>query len=133
MLAYRVVSDNKACSHCGNGGTFTVIGPNNVAIGTSFSDETDASETASMLNAAFELGMQQQKKTVSIDDFLRLYDVAHGVVDEIRMHIDHAEYEGGMNAVNLFREVATDLRWKYADITPDPLTGSTNEDEDDKV
>lgn len=45
--------------------------------------------------------------TVPIADFLELYDAAHGVIDHIRMHVDHAEYEGGMNAVERFREVAT--------------------------
>lgn len=60
-------------------------------------------------------------KTVSIDDFLELYDAAHGVIDKIRLYVDHAEYEGGMNDVEHFREVATKLRWKYDNLVPDPL------------
>jgi hypothetical protein len=52
---------------------------------------------------------------VPIADFLELYDAAHAVIDKIRMHADHAEYEGGMNAVNDFREIAANLRWKHAE------------------
>jgi hypothetical protein len=38
------------------------------------------------------------------------------------LHVDHAEYEGGMNAVQDFREIATDLRWKHDDkVRDDPL------------
>jgi hypothetical protein len=59
--------------------------------------------------------------TVPIADFLELYDAAHAVIDKIRMHVDHAEYEGGMNAVEDFREIAAHLRWKHADKVPDPL------------
>jgi hypothetical protein len=52
---------------------------------------------------------------VSIEDFLELYDAAHAVIDKIEMHVDHAEYKGSMNAVNNFREVSAELRWKYPD------------------
>ena len=57
--------------------------------------------------------------SVPIEDFLELYDAAYAVIDEIRLHVDHAEYEGGMNAVEDFREIAARLRWKHADTTPD--------------
>lgn len=53
-------------------------------------------------------------RTVPIADFLELYDAAHAVIDHIRLHVDHAEYEGGMNAVQDFREIAAQLRWKHA-------------------
>jgi hypothetical protein len=56
---------------------------------------------------------------VPIEDFLALYDAAHAVIDRIRLHVDHAEYEGGMNAVEDFRAIATVLRWKHADKVPD--------------
>jgi hypothetical protein len=56
---------------------------------------------------------------VPIEDFLELYDAAHAVIDHIRLHIDHAEYEGSMNAVQDFRQIATVLRWKHADKVPD--------------
>lgn len=58
---------------------------------------------------------------VDIDDFLELYDAALAVIDKIRVHDDHAEYEGGMNAVEDFREIAGRLHWKYANEIPDPL------------
>jgi hypothetical protein len=61
------------------------------------------------------------KGSVPIADFLKLYDAAHAVIDKIRMHVDHAEYEGGMNAVEDFREIAAHLLWKHADKVPDPL------------
>lgn len=128
MNAYRVEPDTNVCAYCGHGGTYTVIGPGNVAIGTSFADETDASEMASMLNAAYEHGARQI--AVSINDFLELYDAAHEVIDKIRMHDDHAEYEGGMNAVNNFRDISARLRFAHSDKIPDPLTGSTNEDDE---
>jgi hypothetical protein len=59
------------------------------------------------------------KGTVPIADFLELYDAAHAVIDHIRMHVDHAEYVGGMNAVEDFREIAARLRWKHADKMPE--------------
>ena len=51
---------------------------------------------------------------IPIEDFLELYDAAHAVIDRIRIHMDHAEYEGSMNEVEDFREIAAQLRWKYA-------------------
>jgi hypothetical protein len=59
--------------------------------------------------------------TVSIEDFLELYDAAHAVIDKIKMHVDHAEYKGSMDAVEDFRQIASELRWKYDDQIPDPL------------
>ena len=53
---------------------------------------------------------------IPVTDFLELLDAAHGVIDHIKMHVDHAEYEGSMNAVLDFRETATRLRWKHDDI-----------------
>lgn len=58
---------------------------------------------------------------IPVEDFLELYDAAHAVIDHIRIHVDHAEYEGGMNAVEDFREIASRLRWKHDDKIPDPL------------
>lgn len=58
---------------------------------------------------------------VPIYDFLALYDAAHAVIDHIKLCVDHAEYEGGMNAVDDFREIAKELRWKHHDKVPDPL------------
>jgi hypothetical protein len=41
------------------------------------------------------------------------------VNDGIRMHADHAEYVGGMNAIEDLRETLTELRWKHADRFPE--------------
>lgn len=68
-------------------------------------------------------------EVVPIEDFLELYDAAHAVIDHIRVHADHAEYEGSMNAVEDFREIALQLRWKHADKVRDPLTGLTVDEE----
>lgn len=66
---------------------------------------------------------------VPIADFLKIYDAAHAVIDHIRLHVDHAEYEGSMNAVNDFREIAAKLLWKHAKKVPDPLTSDIEEDD----
>lgn len=59
---------------------------------------------------------------VPVADFLELYDAAHAVIDHIRLHVDHAEYTGSMNAVQDFREIAADLLWKHADKVSDDLS-----------
>lgn len=55
---YRVEA-NPGCGTCGRGGSFDVVGPDGIAIGTSFDDEADAQERAGELSAAFRLGAQQ--------------------------------------------------------------------------
>ncbi len=60
--------------------------------------------------------MATEQTTVPIADFLELYDAAHAVIEHIRMHVDYAEYDGSMNAVEDFREIATRLRWRQADV-----------------
>jgi hypothetical protein len=52
---------------------------------------------------------------IPIEDFLALYDAAHAVIDRIRLFADRAEYVGGMNEVEDFREISARLRWKYDD------------------
>jgi hypothetical protein len=47
--------------------------------------------------------------SVSIEDFLELYDAALAVTDKIQMHID-------------LREAAAHLRQKYDNQIPDPLS-----------
>jgi hypothetical protein len=64
---------------------------------------------------------------VPIGDFLELYDAAHAVIDKIRLHVDHAEYEGGMNAVQDFREISARLLWKHDDKVPDDPLGEIGE------
>jgi hypothetical protein len=55
--AYRVIVDSSPCGHCGLGGSWTVEGPDGVAIGESFDEEADADETAELLNAVHEIGV----------------------------------------------------------------------------
>lgn len=57
---------------------------------------------------------------VPIADFLELYDAAHAVIDHISVEVDHAEYNGSMNAVQDFREISAELHWRHADKTPEP-------------
>ena len=71
----------------------------------------------------------RSRRQIPVADFLKLYDAAHEVIDRIRLHVDHAEYEGGMNVVERFREVSAELRWKHADKVPDPLTGTFYDEE----
>lgn len=57
--------------------------------------------------------------TVPIADFVTLYDAAHGVIDHIRLHDDHGEYHGGMNAVLDFRETSAEMLAKHHENFPD--------------
>ena len=77
------------------------------------SDATWEREIANAIKAALA-------DQVPVADFLELHDAAHAVVDHIRLHADHAEYEGSMNAVSDFREIAAELRWKHHDKVPEP-------------
>jgi hypothetical protein len=62
FLAYKVERDDShVCSECGRGGMWEVVGPDGMAMGVLFSDETDAHELAGMLNAAFEMGSRTSK------------------------------------------------------------------------
>lgn len=64
MDAYKVKLDRAACTACGEGTLWTVVGPDGVAIGQSFADEVDAEETAGMLNAAYELGYNKAHRKI---------------------------------------------------------------------
>ena len=48
--------DDNGCKHCGRGRTYTIIGPNDVGLGTSYEDEEQASELCEMLNGAYYIG-----------------------------------------------------------------------------
>lgn len=54
--AYRVERERGPCVACGHGERWIVIGPDDVASGISFEDESDAHQAAGMLSSAFELG-----------------------------------------------------------------------------
>jgi hypothetical protein len=54
--AYRVEIDVSGCPKCGHGAYWDVIGPDDVALATSYADKEDAIEIAEILNMAYEAG-----------------------------------------------------------------------------
>ena len=54
---YRVEVDTEECPQCGRGPTFLIVGPDNVAMGTTFSERADADDVADDLNFAFAAGV----------------------------------------------------------------------------
>jgi hypothetical protein len=67
--AYAVERGARGCDHCGTGGTWDVIGPDDVALGTSFTFEDDAYELAGFMNMAFEAGAAQAR-TAAFEEVL---------------------------------------------------------------
>lgn len=55
-LAYAVEIDDQGCLHCGTGGWWTVMGPNETAISSSYHNKDDAEYIADLMNAAYEKG-----------------------------------------------------------------------------
>lgn len=55
-LPYFVEVDSNGCGHCGAGRTYTVIGPDGVAAGTSWENEEDADAYADAMNEAYAHG-----------------------------------------------------------------------------
>lgn len=53
---YFVEVNNDGCSRCGHDRTWTVVGPDGVALGQSWVDEDDAQDVADWLNEAYEAG-----------------------------------------------------------------------------
>ena len=53
---YTVIVDDKPCKHCDNGMTWTIEGPDGIAIGRSFYDKEDAEDLADDMNHAFGEG-----------------------------------------------------------------------------
>lgn len=53
---YRVEVDNGGCERCSHGMTWTVVGPDGVAAGTSWEDEDVAGYQAGILNDAYRVG-----------------------------------------------------------------------------
>lgn len=60
---YFVAVGETGCSGCGAGRTYTVIGPDGVAIGPSWEEEDEAADHASRLNEAFYMGIQKLDDT----------------------------------------------------------------------
>ena len=53
---YTVEVDKPGCDHCGTGCQWTVVGPDDVAIGQSFEDKELADDIADYMNMAFDAG-----------------------------------------------------------------------------
>src|SRR5690242_13232260 len=51
---YRVEVDHDGCERCSCGRTWTIVGPDDYAIGQSFESQEDAEDLARLLNAAHE-------------------------------------------------------------------------------
>jgi hypothetical protein len=56
--AYRVEAESTPCAHCGNGGTWNVVGPDDMALGIIFTVQEDADDVAEQMNIAFDAGRQ---------------------------------------------------------------------------
>ena len=56
---YRAIRETEPCKRCGEGETWTVMGPEDICIGQSWAGENaecNAEECAQELNAAFDAG-----------------------------------------------------------------------------
>ena len=53
---YIVGIDTPSCKECGLGKTWTVFGPNHIAMGVCFGEESEADSLAGMLNDAHKKG-----------------------------------------------------------------------------
>lgn len=58
MSAYKIVVDKEGCQHCGGERTWTIEGPDEVCIGTSWGDEEFASDICDLMNMAFDAGKE---------------------------------------------------------------------------
>ena len=56
MSAYRVECEKGGCALCGVGALYTVVGLDETALSTSYSQQEEAEYVAEILNAAFEAG-----------------------------------------------------------------------------
>ncbi len=54
---YIVEVDSGGCEHCAQGKSWTVVGPDGVAMGVSYDEESEANFLASMMNLAYETGL----------------------------------------------------------------------------
>lgn len=53
---YFIEVDTSGCQHCGAKRTWTIVGPDDVAIGRSFEDEETARDLAADMNTAYYAG-----------------------------------------------------------------------------
>ena len=59
---YFIEVDTNGCAHCGARRTWTIVGPDDVAIGRSFEDEESASDLAEDMNRAYWQGVEAALK-----------------------------------------------------------------------
>ena len=52
-IPFRVIEEDSACEKCGLGQTWGILDRNDVLLGESFMDESDAEEMANLLNIVF--------------------------------------------------------------------------------
>lgn len=53
---YRVEVDKDGCETCGHGRMWTIVGPDNVALGESWGDKEFVDDIAQLLNEAYDAG-----------------------------------------------------------------------------
>lgn len=89
---YFVEVGETGCSDCGAGRTYTVVGPDGVAIGQSWEEEDEAAEMASRLNEAFYIGIHK------IDDTEAERDQKARQVEELGQALGSALIKAGVIA-----------------------------------
>lgn len=58
---YRIDIDQQGCQTCNAGRTYTIVGPDGVALGRSWDDMNEALEWCDELNAAYNSGLAEGK------------------------------------------------------------------------
>jgi hypothetical protein len=64
--AYRVEVDTEGCAHCAGNRTWTIVGPDGVAIGSSWGDEEFAGDVADLMNMAYDAGKESELAQVEL-------------------------------------------------------------------
>lgn len=64
--AYRVEIDKKGCAHCGAETYWTVVGPGEVDIGSSWADEETANDIRDLMNMAYDAGTEANAAEVEL-------------------------------------------------------------------
>jgi hypothetical protein len=63
MKAYKVERDDShECPTCGHGCIWEVVGPDDVALGVSYTDKEDADDVAEELSLAYEAGLMAERE-----------------------------------------------------------------------
>lgn len=76
---YIVNVNSTMCKKCGEGQTWSVIGPDGLGMGKTFDDETDAWDFAANLNWAYEAGKKAtglQKRIEELENQISEKDAA---------------------------------------------------------